>query len=48
MTRFATKTKIYNFALDFDTSGSIRNPAPVNGAFGNRPTHGLVTLDNMV
>lgn len=27
-----------------DTGGSIRNPAQVNGVYGNRPTHGLVQL----
>ena len=37
-----------DLALGSDTGGSIRNPAQVNGAFGNRPTHGLVTLDNVV
>jgi hypothetical protein len=27
-----------------DTGGSIRNPAQVQGIYGNRPTHGLVAL----
>ncbi|KAE9362661.1 putative Glutamyl-tRNA amidotransferase subunit A [Stipitochalara longipes BDJ] len=37
-----------DLALGSDTGGSIRNPAQVNGAFGNRPTHGLVPLDNVM
>lgn len=37
-----------DLALGSDTGGSVRNPAQVNGAYGNRPTHGLVTLDNVV
>ncbi|KAI5305752.1 hypothetical protein KEM56_003431 [Ascosphaera pollenicola] len=31
-----------------DTGGSIRNPAQVNGCFGNRPTHDLVSLDSVM
>lgn len=31
-----------------DTGGSIRNPAQVNGCFGNRPTHDLVSLDGVM
>ncbi|RDW68487.1 hypothetical protein BP5796_09144 [Coleophoma crateriformis] len=34
--------------LDSDTGGSIRNPAQVNGGYGSRPSHGLVTLDNIM
>jgi Asp-tRNA(Asn)/Glu-tRNA(Gln) amidotransferase A subunit family amidase len=30
-----------DLTLGSDTGGSIRNPAQVNGAFGNRPSHGL-------
>ncbi|KUJ14563.1 putative Glutamyl-tRNA amidotransferase subunit A [Mollisia scopiformis] len=37
-----------DLGLGSDTGGSIRNPAQVNGAFGNRPSHGLVTLDNVM
>jgi hypothetical protein len=29
-----------------DTGGSIRGPSQVQGVFGNRPTHGLVSLDH--
>jgi hypothetical protein len=29
-----------------DTGGSIRGPCQVQGLFGNRPTHGLVSLDH--
>lgn len=35
-----------DIALGSDTGGSIRNPSQVNGCYGNRPTHNLVTLDN--
>ncbi|KAF5632027.1 glutamyl-tRNA(Gln) amidotransferase [Fusarium sp. NRRL 52700] len=31
-----------------DTGGSIRGPAGVSGVFGNRPTHGLVSLDHVL
>jgi len=34
--------------LGSDTGGSIRNPSQVNGAFGNRPSHGLVSLDGVM
>lgn len=37
-----------DLALGSDTGGSIKNHAQVNGAFGNRPTHGLITIDNLV
>ncbi|KAH7386531.1 amidase signature domain-containing protein [Cadophora sp. MPI-SDFR-AT-0126] len=37
-----------DLALGSDTGGSVRNPAQVNGAYGNRPTHGLVMLDNVM
>lgn len=33
-----------DLALGSDTGGSVRNPAQVNGAYGNRPTHNLVAL----
>lgn len=37
-----------DLGLGSDTGGSIRNPSQVNGAFGNRPSHGLVSLDNVM
>lgn len=33
-------------ALGTDTGGSIRSPAGVSGLFGNRPSHGAVSLDH--
>ncbi|KAF8191046.1 amidase signature domain-containing protein [Mycena galopus ATCC 62051] len=35
-------------ALGSDTGGSIRGPAGVQGLFGNRPSHGLVSLDHVM
>jgi hypothetical protein len=32
-------------AIGTDTGGSIRSPAGVNGIFGNRPSHNVVSLD---
>ncbi|RAL60135.1 hypothetical protein DID88_000760 [Monilinia fructigena] len=37
-----------DLGLGSDTGGSIRNPSQVNGCFGNRPSHGLVSLDNVM
>ena len=37
-----------DIGLGSDTGGSIRNPSEVNGCFGNRPSHGLVTLDGVM
>ncbi|RBR12028.1 hypothetical protein FVER53590_04368 [Fusarium verticillioides] len=37
-----------DLAVGSDTGGSIRGPAGVSGVFGNRPTHGLVSLDNVM
>lgn len=37
-----------NFGIGTDTGGSIRVPAAYNGLFGIRPTHGLLSMDNMV
>ncbi|KAF7538699.1 hypothetical protein G7054_g2743 [Neopestalotiopsis clavispora] len=34
-----------DLAVGSDTGGSIRGPAGVSGIFGNRPSHGLVSLD---
>lgn len=33
-------------AVGTDTGGSLRSPAGVNGLFGNRPSHGVVSLDH--
>ncbi|KAG6355030.1 hypothetical protein INS49_004111 [Diaporthe citri] len=33
-------------AVGTDTGGSLRSPAGVNGLFGNRPSHGAVSLDH--
>ncbi|KAG9231567.1 putative Glutamyl-tRNA amidotransferase subunit A [Amylocarpus encephaloides] len=38
----------FDIGLGSDTGGSIRGPSAVNGCFGNRPSHGLVTLDNVM
>ncbi|SPO02599.1 uncharacterized protein DNG_05272 [Cephalotrichum gorgonifer] len=35
-------------AVGTDTGGSIRSPAGVNGVFGNRPSHGIVSLDHVM
>lgn len=37
-----------DLAIGSDTGGSIRGPAGVQGLFGNRPTRGLVNLDNVM
>lgn len=37
-----------DLALGSDTGGSIRGPAQVQGVFGNRPSHGLVELTNVM
>ena len=37
-----------DLALGSDTGGSIRGPAQVQGLFGNRPSHGLVPLTNVM
>ena len=34
-----------DLALGSDTGGSIRGPSQVQGVYGNRPTHGIVTLE---
>ncbi|CAH0025316.1 unnamed protein product [Clonostachys rhizophaga] len=35
-------------AVGTDTGGSIRSPAGVSGVFGNRASHGLVSLDHVM
>lgn len=37
-----------DFAVGSDTGGSMRGPAGVNGVFGNRPSHGAVSLDDVM
>ncbi|KAF7864343.1 uncharacterized protein EAF02_010311 [Botrytis sinoallii] len=37
-----------DIGIGSDTGGSIRNPSQVNGCFGNRPSHGMVSLDNVM
>lgn len=37
-----------DIAVGSDTGGSIRGPANNQGLFGNRPSHGLVTLDDVM
>lgn len=37
-----------DIALGSDTGGSIRGPSEVQGLFGNRPSHGLVSLDDVM
>jgi hypothetical protein len=37
-----------DIAIGSDTGGSIRGPAGTDGLFGNRPSHGLVSLDHVM
>ena len=37
-----------DLTLGSDTGGSIRGPSESQGLFGNRPSHGLVPLDNVM
>ncbi|KAF2104459.1 glutamyl-tRNA amidotransferase [Rhizodiscina lignyota] len=37
-----------DITIGSDTGGSIRGPSQVQGLFGNRPSHGLVSLDNVM
>jgi hypothetical protein len=37
-----------DLTIGSDTGGSIRGPSEVQGLFGNRPSHGLVSLDNVM
>ncbi|WVF71556.1 hypothetical protein IAT40_006364 [Kwoniella sp. CBS 6097] len=36
-----------DFAVGSDTGGSIRGPAAILGLYGNRPSQGLLSLDNV-
>lgn len=40
--------KWLDLALGTDTGGSLRDPAGVAGVFGNRPSHGLGSLDRVM
>jgi len=35
-----------DITLGSDTGGSVRNPAQVQGVYGNRPSHGIVSLEH--
>lgn len=37
-----------DFTIGTDTGGSIRHPAGVNGLYGQRPSHGLVSLKGVL
>ncbi|KIW82433.1 hypothetical protein Z517_05460 [Fonsecaea pedrosoi CBS 271.37] len=37
-----------DFTVGTDTGGSIRHPAGVNGVFGQRPSHGLLSLEGVL
>ncbi len=37
-----------DFTVGTDTGGSIRHPAGVNGVYGQRPSHGLISLDGVL
>lgn len=37
-----------DLTIGSDTGGSIRGPSGVQGLFGNRPSHGFVSLDNVM
>jgi len=37
-----------DITLGSDTGGSVRGPSQVQGLYGNRPSHGLVSLDNVM
>ncbi|MEG3766448.1 amidase [Alteromonas sp. 14N.309.X.WAT.G.H12] len=44
----AVSMGLADIGLGTDTGGSIRVPASYQGLFGLRPTHGLISTDNMV
>ncbi len=37
-----------DYAIGSDTGGSMRGPAAANGVYGNRPSHGSVSLDGVM
>ncbi|KAF7792761.1 hypothetical protein EIP86_003859 [Pleurotus ostreatoroseus] len=37
-----------DYTVGSDTGGSMRGPASANGAYGNRPSHGAVVLDDVM
>ena len=37
-----------DFSIGTDTGGSIRHPAGVNGLYGQRPSHGIVSLEGVL
>ncbi|XP_020159982.1 amidase 1 [Aegilops tauschii subsp. strangulata] len=44
----AVAASLADFALGTDTGGSVRVPAAYCGIFGLRPSHGLVSVENVV
>ncbi|KAF8724041.1 hypothetical protein HU200_021050 [Digitaria exilis] len=44
----AVAAKLVDFALGTDTGGSVRVPAAYCGIFGLRPSHGLVSTENVI
>ena len=44
----AVASGLVNFALGTDTGGSVRVPSSYCGLFGIRPTHGVVSLDDVI
>ncbi|WP_394182881.1 amidase [Marinomonas posidonica] len=44
----AVSSDLADVGLGTDTGGSIRVPASYQGLFGLRPTHGVISADNMV
>ncbi|KAH0843071.1 glutamyl-tRNA (Gln) amidotransferase [Fonsecaea pedrosoi] len=44
----AAAYKWLDFTVGTDTGGSIRHPAGVNGVFGQRPSHGLLSLEGVL
>ncbi|CCL99226.1 uncharacterized protein FIBRA_01241 [Fibroporia radiculosa] len=37
-----------DFAIGSDTGGSMRGPSGANGVFGNRPSHGAISTDDVM
>ncbi|KAL6627606.1 hypothetical protein ACP70R_031332 [Stipagrostis hirtigluma subsp. patula] len=44
----AVAAKLVDFSLGTDTGGSVRVPAAYCGIFGLRPSHGLVSTENVI